>query len=193
MTLLDGRSGVSTGVSSISGYLSDAAFFHERIATPDLRLFRLAGSRGRANVLADLKTLPDDENVRHGLLFPRTLGVNLHRQALAVRSDVRHARVPEGACRSRALIERAEGNRIELRAEGPGVLVIAEGWDKGWKARVNDQAHPLFRVNHAQIGCILPPGMHRVSLRYHARGLSLGVALAVLSAIGLLWNTLRPQ
>jgi hypothetical protein len=193
LALLDARRGMSTGVSSISGYLSDVALFRERAATPDLRLYRLPGSRGQAHVVAGLRALTADENVRRGLLFPRTLGVNLHREALAVDKDIRSVHVPKDSRYSRAMIERAEGSCIDLRAEGPGILVVAEGWDKGWKAQMDGRSHSLFRVNHAQIGCVLPPGVHRVSLQYHARGLIPGCALAALSLIGLLWNAFHPQ
>ncbi|MBN2369024.1 MAG: hypothetical protein JXO72_00885 [Vicinamibacteria bacterium] len=191
LTLLDTRGGASTGISSVSGYLSDTSVLDERVTTPDLRLYRIPGSRGQAYVVTGLKALPADENVRRGLLFPRTLGVNLRREALANESDVRHVTVPRNSRASRAMIQKAEGPRIDLRAEGPGILVLAEGWGNGWSARMDGQAVALFRVNHAQIGCVLPPGMHQVSLLYHVHGLTLGCAIATLSLIGLLWIYFR--
>jgi hypothetical protein len=43
----------------------------------------------------------------------------------------------------------------------------------------------VVRVNHVQMGVPLPPGMHRVDFRYHARGLAPAAALAALAAAGL--------
>ena len=164
----------SSASPAVGGFLSDSGLFHERITTPDLRLFQLMNAHGRAVVVNTLRTLASDEHIVRGLSAPRTLGVDLRREALAVEREARHVRVPSAARASRAWIEQIEGNRINLRAEGPGVLVVAEGWDPGWSVRIDDRSATPFRVNHAQIGCVLGSGMHRIALRYHARGLMLG-------------------
>ena len=77
------------------------------------------------------------------------------------------------------------GNRrIEVRAEGPGLLVVAEGWARGWSAEVDDQPASVVRVNHAQLGVVLPPGMHRVLLSYFPNGLAAGLGIAALALVG---------
>jgi hypothetical protein len=185
--LFDAHSGSLTGVSAVAGFLSDADVFHIRLGTPALRLFRLANPLGRAYVVERLRRLPSDADVLHGLAAPRTLGLNLRREALAVEDDVRQIELPSGLKASRARVERAEGSRIDLRAEGPGILVVAEGWNPGWRVDVDGRRATLFRVNHAQMGCVLGSGVHRASLRYYARGLRLGCVMAVLGLALLVW------
>jgi uncharacterized membrane protein YfhO len=79
-------------------------------------------------------------------------------------------------------VARAVGNRIEVRAEGPGLLVVAESWDPGWSARVDGAPAGVLRVNQAQLGIPLGPGTHRVFLRHRPAGFAAGVALALLAA-----------
>jgi len=79
----------------------------------------------------------------------------------------------------------AEGGRIDARGEGPGLLVVAAAWDPGWSASVDGRPLPLLRVDHAEIGVPIGPGIHRVVLRHRARGLSFGLALAAIGALAL--------
>jgi uncharacterized membrane protein YfhO len=120
----------------------------------------------------------------HALRAPRESGFDPRREALALADDAARLAVPRGRS-SRGEVVRAMGSRIEVRAEGPGVLVLAESWDPGWTAEVDGRAADVVRVNHVQMGVPLPPGMHRVDFRYHARGLAPAAALAALAAAGL--------
>jgi uncharacterized membrane protein YfhO len=71
-------------------------------------------------------------------------------------------------------------------AVGPGLLVLAQSFDPGWTARLDGNARAVFRVNHAQMGVVLPPGAHFIEFRHAARGFAAGVALSVCSLLGLL-------
>ena len=90
-----------------------------------------------------------------------------------------------GRLSGRAEVVRAEGGRIDVRGEGPGLLVVAQSWDPGWSASLDGAAAPILRVDHAQLGIVLPAGPHRVALRYRTRGLLAGTWLAVAAAAGL--------
>jgi uncharacterized membrane protein YfhO len=79
-------------------------------------------------------------------------------------------------------VARSEGGRVEVRAEGPGLLVVAQGYDPGWSARVDGRPATVVRVDHAQLGVVLPAGLHHVALRYRARGLVAGTWLAAAGA-----------
>jgi uncharacterized membrane protein YfhO len=85
----------------------------------------------------------------------------------------------------RAEVVRAVGSRLEVRAEGAGILVITEGWDPGWSAEVDGLGARIFRVNGTHMAVVLAPGPHRIVLRHRARGLMAGTILAALSAMGL--------
>jgi len=93
--------------------------------------------------------------------------------------------LPRGSLASEAVVARARGGRLVVRAAGPGLLVLSEGWDPGWRAWVDRvEARPL-RVNVDRLGVVLGEGTHRVVLRHRARGLQAGLALALAAAAGL--------
>ena len=79
---------------------------------------------------------------------------------------------------------RALGRRLELRGEGPGLLVLAMSFDPGWRAQVDGAPAPVLRVNDVQMGVPLRAGPHRVTLRHEPRGLQAGTASASLIALG---------
>ncbi|HET7747271.1 MAG TPA: YfhO family protein, partial [Vicinamibacteria bacterium] len=81
-----------------------------------------------------------------------------------------------------AALHRPDPERIDVHAEGPGVLVLAEAWSPGWRAAVDGQPARLLRVNYALMGVALPPGSHRVTFRHRVSGLPAGFALSALGA-----------
>jgi hypothetical protein len=124
-----------------------------------------------------VRTLADDAAVLRALRAPSEAGVEPRHDALAVEAELDGLVLPAGVA-SRAEAVRDEGGSQELRAAGPGLLVVATSWDPGWSALLDDRPVPILRVNHAQLGLVLPVGTHRVSLRYRPRGFALGLALA---------------
>jgi uncharacterized membrane protein YfhO len=121
-------------------------------------------------------------------LAPRAAGVAPARDALAVDSDVAGFTLPEHAKAGEAVVARSEGARLDVRADGPGLLVVAEGYDAGWSAALDGRPARVVRVNHDQLGVALPEGPHRVTLRYRPRGFTAGLLLLgaglVLLALG---------
>jgi hypothetical protein len=185
LALLDPESGRATPVSLAAGYVSDSARFREAAATPGVRLFESTPTVGPARVVERLRALPDDEAVLAALAAPTAAGIDPRREALATQSDARGITLPPESRASRAEVARAGGGRLEVRAEGPGLLVVAQGFDPGWSARVDDRPASVVRVDHAQLGIVLPAGPHHVALRYRARGLLAGAWLAAAAAAGL--------
>lgn len=185
LALLDPESGRATPVSLAAGYVSDSTVFREAAATPGVRLFESTGTVGPARVVERLRALPDDAAVLAALAAPTAAGLDPRREALATAADARSISIPAGARSSRAEVARGGGSRLEVRAEGPGLLVVSQGFDPGWSALVDDGPAGVLRVNHAQIGIVLPAGTHHVALRYRARGLLAGAALALCAAGGL--------
>jgi hypothetical protein len=185
LAVLDPESGRATPVSLAAGYVSDSARFREAAATPGVRLFESTATVGPARVVERLRALPDDEAVLAALAAPTAAGIDPRREALATARDAEGVSLPSGARASRAEVARAGGNRLEVRAEGPGLLVVTQGFDPGWSARVDDRPAPVLRVDHAQLGIVLPAGPHHVALRYRARGLLAGTWLAAAAAVGL--------
>jgi hypothetical protein len=125
------------------------------------------------------------------LRTPTRLGVDTRREALAAEADVRGVELPAGSRSQAADVARAAGGRIVVRAAGPGLLVIGEGYDPGFSARIDGFEARVLRVNADRIGVVLHEGTHRVVLTHRARGLLAGLVVAALSATGLVFAALR--
>jgi hypothetical protein len=185
LAVVDPESGRSIPVSLGAAYVSDAARFREAAATPGVRLFESTATVGPARVVERLRILADDAAVLSALAAPTAADVDPRREALATARDAGGLSLPGGARAGRAEVARGGGSRVEVRAEGPGLLVVAQSWDPGWSASVDGRPAAVLRVNHAQIGVPLAAGTHRVALRYRARGLVAGAWLAAAAAAGL--------
>ncbi len=192
VAFLDGNSGRLTPASSDAAWLSDAARFREIAATPRVRLFELPASLGRARVVATSRTVPDEATALRALRAPQVTGFDPHREALSLERDG-PLPTPEGARAGRAEVVRALRGSIELRAEGPGILVLAESWDPGWRARVDGVEASVTRVNLVQTAVPLGPGPHLIELRHRPRGFALGLILAGAGAVFLLVAALREK
>jgi uncharacterized membrane protein YfhO len=105
---------------------------------------------------------------------------------VAAAGDVAGITLPSGSRAGPAFVTRAAGARIALRAPGPGLLVVGEGFDPGFAARVDGVPARVLRVNGDRIGVVLQEGVHRVVLTHQARGLVAGLVAAALAALGLL-------
>jgi len=178
VSAIDGATGAVSRVSSVSAYVSDRSRFRESASTPFARLFEVTASPGPSHVAEALWVVPSDAAVLGGLRAIEASGLHPLREALAVSRDVEGVLVPEGSRAARARVARSGGGRLDVRAPGPGVLVVAEGWDPGWSAEVDGVPARVLRVNHVQLAVVLGPGLHRVVLSYAPRGFQLGLLLA---------------
>jgi hypothetical protein len=190
VALFDAKTGRATAVSLTSSYVSDAAHFREAANTPAVKLFELPQSLPHAHVAERLKILPDDASVLHALEFPTVTGFDPWREALIPASEAGGIHLGEPATASRADVVRAGASRLDVDAIGPGVLVMAESWDAGWSAKVDEREATLLKVNYAQIGVVLGPGGHFVSLRHRPAGFVPGLVLAALGALSI-WAVAR--
>jgi len=77
-------------------------------------------------------------------------------------------------------------NRVTIRAilDAPGYLVLADTWYPGWRARVDDEAVPVLRANHAFRTVQLTAGEHVVEMVYRPRSVLVGGATSA-AALGL--------
>lgn len=178
MGVRDSTTNRVTAVSLASAFVSDMGVFRELVAIPGVRLYELPMSPGRARVASRLASFTGDGAALNALRAPRAAALAPAQEAVAVAYDLRGFVAPQDARAGAAVVARAEGARLDVRADGPGVLVVAEGWDPGWSAAVDESPAPVLRVNHSQLGVPLPPGTHRVTLRYRPRGFLAGLALA---------------
>lgn len=174
----------TTTVALGAAFVSDTQHLIERSTTPAVRLFEAPAALA-ARVVPRLRILPDDDAVLDALGTATRLGIDPLQEVLATAHDAAGVSLPGGARAGRAEVVRSEGGRIDVRGEGPGLLVVATAWDPGWSASVDGRPLPLVRVNHAGMAVPIGAGFHRVALRHRARGLSAGLALAAMGAAGL--------
>jgi hypothetical protein len=182
--LYDSAADRARPVSHVSAYLSDTRVFREAAAPPGVRLFELPRSLAPGRVVPTLQRLESDEAVRQALANPGAHGIEPRRTAVATSGATEP--MPPAERESSATLVRSERGQLELRAEGPGLLVLGTSWDAGWHAEVDGAPAPIWRVQHSRLGIPLEPGPHRVQLRHTARGFGVGVLLALAGAVGLL-------
>jgi hypothetical protein len=181
-----------TPVSAASAYVSDTGRLREVAATPSLRLFELPGMQ-MARVVGKLRVMPTEEQVVRSLDLLPQIGLDPQKEALISAEQAAELTLPRQARSSKADLARSEADRLEVRAEGPGLLVVAEAWDAGWRAGVDGDPAPVHRVNVAQLGLVLPEGTHHVTFRYRPRGLLPGIALAGAAASALAFGAWRAR
>lgn len=93
---------------------------------------------------------------------------------------------------ARLLDLRSDQLRLEVNTNAPGLLVLADTYDPGWRARVDDVPTPVRRANVAFRAVSVPAGQHRVEMVYRPLSVTLGVAVSFASALalatGLAWR-----
>lgn len=90
-------------------------------------------------------------------------------------------------CRGRARIVDEIPTRIRARLtmETPGLVVLADRWDKGWRAYLDGRPVPILRTNHALRGVMVPAGDSDLEFRYEPAAFRIGLALCGAAAVGL--------
>ena len=62
--------------------------------------------------------------------------------------------------------------------ETPGLIVLADNWDKGWRACWNGKPVPVLRTDYAIRGVVVPAGNGTLEFIYQPASLILGLWLA---------------
>jgi hypothetical protein len=104
--------------------------------------------------------------------------------------------IPKGAVASRGdariICDDPGDTRVEARSEGPGLLVLNDGFAPGWSASVDGSPVPIVRANGLVRGVWLESGTHLVRFRYRTPGLAAGWAIALAGTVMLgLWGLIR--
>ena len=73
--------------------------------------------------------------------------------------------------------------RVESRLDHAGYVVLAEGYDPGWSARVDGQRAPVLRANVGLRAVPVPAGAHVVDLVYRPLSVTAGLALSAVSLL----------
>ena len=178
-------------LARVSAVLSRGPLEHARLEPilerPGFHVYRRTGALPPARLVANAVVATSDPA---GLA---TLGGGLVEPAHQTLLAPEHADHPGLALRATEAgtitrIERPARGRIEIDVAGSqgSWLVVHEQHDRGWKPRVDGAAVDLLRMDHAFLGVHVPPGDHRIELRYAPGSLRLGFGLSLLAIAGAL-------
>jgi len=93
-------------------------------------------------------------------------------------------------CKGSAVIadETPTSIRISCHMDTPGLVVLSDLWDVGWKVFLNGEPVPILRTNHALRGIVLPAGEGLLHFSYEPASLRTGILLAGLASfIWIVW------
>jgi hypothetical protein len=105
---------------------------------------------------------------------------------------------PLSACSGTAAItdETPTDIKISVQMDTPGMIVLADNWDKGWHAYYNGKLEPILRADYAIRGVIVSKGNGALEFVYRPESLVLGLWLAsagaaILLVLGAMWIVRR--
>jgi len=78
---------------------------------------------------------------------------------------------------------------LEVTAPAAGYVVVTDRWARGWKAFVDGEAVQLFGASFVYRAVAVPPGTHRIDMRYEPRShpLLLSASWGTLTLVGV-WS-----
>ncbi len=129
------------------------------------------------------------------LLDGRRAGAPAVERVLAPVRRAGTAAEPPG--RVRGWRRRPDGLQVALDCRAPALLVLAESFHPGWRARVDGKQAPVLRADYTGMGVVVPAGARRVELRFAppavglSRWVSLAAALLLLVAAAGRWRRRR--
>ena len=89
-----------------------------------------------------------------------------------------------GCCAESRLVEYAPDRiRADVEAATPAHLVVVDGWAPGWRATVDGTPAPVLRANVGFRAVPVPPGRHRVELRYRPTSIRDGLVVSALAIV----------
>ena len=90
--------------------------------------------------------------------------------------------------RETAQVSGVAPNRMELEvdAQSRGLLVLSENYYPGWRATIDGQSAPIYRVDSGLRGLVVPRGHSRVVLRYAPASVYWGGLLTSVAFLGTL-------
>jgi hypothetical protein len=74
---------------------------------------------------------------------------------------------------------------VSLDMQTPGLVVLANLWDKGWSAYLDEKPLPILRTNHAVRGVVVPAGRGTLEFRYEPASFTWGLRFCGLAVIAL--------
>jgi hypothetical protein len=144
-----------------------------------VHVIRFSSPLARAHVVRDVRAVADDDAAMRTLTAPDT---DVARTAVIDEAGARA--VPRfapctGGDRVEARFPRA--GRVEVAAElaCPGLLVLNDAWNPGWRAALDGRDVPIVRADVLFQGIAVPAGRHAATFVYAPRSVALGAAISL--------------
>lgn len=72
---------------------------------------------------------------------------------------------------------------FSVTTDRASILVLADNWVKGWRARVDGVEVPAMQVNHTLIGVPVQAGQHTVTVSFESDAIGIGLWLTAVSLV----------
>jgi hypothetical protein len=108
------------------------------------------------------------------------------REVLLTRGTAKAA-PPDFRAEVRIVEERADRLRLEAELSADGHVVLVDGHDPGWKARVDGRPAPLLRANVAFRAVAVPAGRHAVEMVYRPAAALAGLVVSGITCLALVF------
>jgi hypothetical protein len=94
---------------------------------------------------------------------------------------------PDDAAAESARVTAYEPDRLAIatQAAAPGLLVVSEIYESGWRAYVDGQEVDILPTDHALRGISIPGGEHTVEMRYDPLSLRLGLWISGIATLAM--------
>jgi hypothetical protein len=101
---------------------------------------------------------------------------------------LQYDRVPAAGEPSTRVVNSTRGRdgRVTVETSGrrPAVVVVADSWFPGWRAKVDGEPAPVLKADGAFLGVAVAPGDHTIELEYHKPvGALVGRAVTVVTVV----------
>jgi hypothetical protein len=73
--------------------------------------------------------------------------------------------------------------RLDAALSHPGLVILVEAWDPGWRVEVDGTPEPLLRVDGAFRGVAVGAGSHAIRFAYRPRAALGGLVVSALAAL----------
>ncbi|MCO6450072.1 MAG: YfhO family protein [Caldilineales bacterium] len=157
-----------------------------RIHSGDVKIYRNDGVLPRAFFVPNVVFSPDDAQTLTAMKDP-----NFDPATTLLLASGDPVQGGEGS----AEIVSYAPERIEMQieAQSPGTLLIAEAWYPGWQAELDGEPIPVQRVDLLLQAVNVPVGRHELTLAFHPSTLRWGAILSLLTLVILVLAWLLPD
>ncbi|HXD01418.1 MAG TPA: YfhO family protein, partial [Verrucomicrobiae bacterium] len=152
---------------------------HPAFISPDYWVMENTGALPRAFVPRHVEVAADEKE-RLGRLHQPEFDA---RETAYIETNLALPDVCEGS--AEIVAEIPARVTLAVKMQTPGLVVLGDLWDKGWRAYLDGKSVPIYRTDHALRGVQVPAGNATLEFRYEPVSLAWGLRLAGISLLVL--------